>query len=84
MSKLIEISTCRQCRYMKEYLKTMPRCMWPHKMLNRNLEDSYSIPDWCPLPDALHIETNTETRCPKCGETEPVLCCEQCGHTFCI
>ncbi|OEU68463.1 MAG: hypothetical protein BBJ57_07235 [Desulfobacterales bacterium PC51MH44] len=23
-----------------------------------------------------------ESRCPKCGETEPVLKCEQCGHTF--
>jgi len=20
--------------------------------------------------------------CPHCGEAEPVLCCEQCGHTF--
>ena len=50
--KLIEISSCRQCKYMKEYLKSMPRCMWPNKLPQRNLKNSYVIPDWCPLPDA--------------------------------
>jgi len=28
------------------------------------------------------INNDTEIRCPKCGENEPVLCCENCGHTW--
>jgi len=29
------------------------------------------------------VELNeTEITCPKCGESEPVLHCENCGHNF--
>jgi len=49
--KLLAISMCKQCRYMKEYLKSMPICMWPANLPNREIIDLYSFPDWCPLPD---------------------------------
>ncbi|MBC8459657.1 MAG: hypothetical protein H8D67_16830 [Deltaproteobacteria bacterium] len=37
------------------------------------------LPDGCPQPG---VEAEAEIRCPKCGETEPVLCCENCGHKW--
>ena len=45
--KLLEISSCKQCRYMKEYLPTISRCIWQDKLI----ESPYMIPDWCPLPE---------------------------------
>lgn len=36
------------------------------------------------LEDVLQsgVEVDEESRCPECGETEPVLCCENCGHNW--
>jgi len=28
------------------------------------------------------VEADAESRCPKCSEPEPVLCCENCGHRW--
>ena len=30
----------------------------------------------------INFKADADIRCPKCGETEPVFCCENCGHTF--
>ena len=28
------------------------------------------------------VEADAESRCPNCGESDPVLCCENCGHKW--
>lgn len=51
-------------------------------------EDTDVIGDYgiisLPIQDASQpgIEADAESRCPKCGETEPVLHCENCGHKY--
>jgi len=56
---------------MKALMITCPRCsgsMW-------------LLPD-APHQDAPEQAVEADAKCPKCGEPEPVMHCEQCGHTF--
>lgn len=59
MTKLFEINSCRPlCRFCAAIYDVAIdpaapwRCTHPNAQ-NRNIEDHYTIPDWCPLPSAV-------------------------------
>ena len=51
MTKILELTMCAHCMFFDLTEKhcvnsALPKGEWP-----KEVEDKYSIPDWCPLPD---------------------------------
>ncbi len=74
--KIITVNECFNCPYVKsnKFTGEIAYCC----KIGKSIMNLSLIPDWCPLADV----PLTSSPCPKCGETEPVLHCEKCGHNF--
>ena len=76
-----------------ELIKAFRLCIMAIEALHPKLDpdepciafEAYEAATYCSAmlqPPNKPLKQMRESRCPQCGETEPVLCCENCGHKW--
>lgn len=56
MARLVAILSCRECpNFRRRTLTELAKCL----KVNKEIDDIWSIPRWCPLPET--GDTNAET-----------------------